>query len=79
MMPAKYIPLWTLFIKEIIRMDPKKAKLVIDQEKLYGNTEQVLTLINPSKKISPIILIDPTYRERNASSSLSEETFYKFQ
>ena len=67
------------FIKEIIRIDPKKAKLVIDQEKLYKNTEQVLTLINPSKKISPIILIDPTYRERNASSSLSEETFYKFQ
>lgn len=67
------------FIEEISKLDIKKEKLIIDPSKLYKNKNQVLLELNKSKQISPIILIDPTYKERNALSSLSKETFYKFQ
>jgi tRNA nucleotidyltransferase (CCA-adding enzyme) len=67
------------FIKAISDLDIKKGKLIIDQEKFYKNQQDVLTNLNKSKQNSPIILIDPTNKERNASSSLSEETLYKFQ
>lgn len=35
--------------------------------------------INSAKLQSPIILIDPTYKERNALAALSKETFEKFK
>ena len=35
--------------------------------------------INASKLKSPIILIDPTFKQRNALAALSDETFRKFQ
>ncbi len=67
------------FIKEISKTDFSKSKLIIDSEKCYKDNEKVLALINPSKIFSPIILVDPTFRERNALSSLSYETLYRFQ
>lgn len=65
------------FIKAISDLDLKN-KLVIDDDNLYKN-KNILTEINKSKTTSPIILIDPTFKERNAVSSLSNETLYKFQ
>jgi tRNA nucleotidyltransferase (CCA-adding enzyme) len=56
----------------------KEKKIVIDIEKDYKN-KKVEEEMNEAKLSSPIILIDPTYKERNALSSLSYETFYKFQ
>ena len=35
--------------------------------------------MNSSKLQSPIILIDPTYKQRNSLASLSDETFKRFQ
>ena len=35
--------------------------------------------LNSSKLSSPIILIDPTYKERNALAALNQETFDKFK
>ena len=35
--------------------------------------------MNSSKLTSPIILVDPTYKQRNALAALSEETFEKFK
>ena len=35
--------------------------------------------VNTAKLNSPIILIDPTYRQRNVLAALSEETFEKFK
>lgn len=67
------------FIKEIVKIDINKNKIVIDAERHYKNNKNLINLINPSKILSPIILIDPTYKERNALSSLSKETLYKFQ
>lgn len=61
------------FIKEISKLN---KKLVIDDENFYKNS---LEELNKSKTYSPIVLIDPTFKERNALSSLSNETFYKFK
>ena len=64
------------FIKEISKLDIKK-RLVIDDAKFYKN-KNIMEEINKSK-IGSIILIDPTFKERNAVSSLSKETLIKFQ
>lgn len=64
------------FVKEMSKINIKE-KLIIDDKKLYKNN--VLTEMNNSKTHSPIILVDPTFKERNALSSLSKETFIKFQ
>ena len=64
------------FIKEIIKI---KDRTVIDIEKKYKTKNQVLTDMNGSKLNSPIILIDPTYKQRNALAALSKETFERFQ
>ncbi|MBU2562341.1 MAG: nucleotidyltransferase domain-containing protein [Nanoarchaeota archaeon] len=64
------------FIKEIIKM---RNKEVIDIEKKYKNKQEVLMNLNSSKLNSPIILIDPTCKQRNALAALSQETFERFQ
>ncbi|MBI3622945.1 nucleotidyltransferase domain-containing protein [Candidatus Pacearchaeota archaeon] len=56
-----------------------KDKIIIDIEKHYKSKTNVLMDINSSKLQSPIILIDPTYKQRNALAALSNETFAKFK
>jgi len=65
------------FIKNIAK--PYGGKIIIDSEKLYKNKETILREVNEAKLSSPIILIDPTFKERNAAAALSEETFSKFK
>ena len=65
------------FIKNIAKSDGKK--IIIDSEKFYKNKETILREINEAKLSSPIILIDPTFKERNAVAALSEDTFNKFR
>jgi len=67
------------FIKELAKLNINKEKLILDDAKFYKNKNTVLEELNKSKLTSPIILIDPTFKERNSLSSLSKETFYKFQ
>ncbi|HEB47274.1 MAG TPA: hypothetical protein ENI22_02285 [Candidatus Pacearchaeota archaeon] len=67
------------FLKFIRAMSKIKDKKVIDIEKHYKNKNQVLMDINASKLYSPVILIDPTYKQRNVLAALSEETFKKFR
>ncbi|MCA9487531.1 MAG: nucleotidyltransferase domain-containing protein [Nanoarchaeota archaeon] len=57
----------------------KDEKIVIDQERLYKNKKEVLMDLNGSKLDSPIVLIDPTHKARNALAALSEESFNKFK
>lgn len=57
----------------------KKEKVIIDIEKQFKNKKNALLDLNSSKLTSPIILIDPTYKQRNALAALSYETFAKFQ
>ena len=64
------------FVKAMTRI---KEKEIIDIEKLYKNKREIEMNMNSSKMISPIILIDPTYKERNALAALSDETFKEFK
>ena len=65
------------FLKKLSKLT--KEKIIIDIEKQYPDKKRILLDINESKLESPIILIDPTHRYRNASAALSEETFRKFK
>jgi tRNA nucleotidyltransferase (CCA-adding enzyme) len=63
-------------IKELSK--ERKDKIVIDIEKKYRTKKEVLLDMNSSKIQSPIILVDPTYPQRNALAALSNETFERF-
>jgi len=64
------------FIKTVIKI---KEQEIIDIEKLHKTKKNILLDLNSSKLGSPIILIDPTYKQRNALAALSKETFEQFQ
>ena len=66
------------FIKAMTKVN-EKSKLIIDTEKHYKKKNQILMDVNGAKLGSPIILIDPTYKQRNIIAALSDETFKKFQ
>ncbi len=67
------------FMNFLRAVSKAEGKIVIDIEKQYKNKNQVLMDINSAKLQSPIILIDPTYKQRNVLAALSEETLRKFQ
>lgn len=67
------------FVKFIKAISKIKDKKIIDIEKLHKNKQAILMDLNSSKLESPIILIDPTYKQRNALAALSKETFEKFK
>jgi tRNA nucleotidyltransferase (CCA-adding enzyme) len=71
-----YYKSFTNFIKAIAKL---KEKTVVDIEKHYKDKQRVMMDLNSSKLSSPIILIDPTFKYRNALAALREETFKKFQ
>lgn len=66
------------FLKEMEKINLKE-KTIIDIEKKFKNKQEILMNLNSSKLQSPIILIDPTYKQRNALAALSEETLKRFQ
>jgi tRNA nucleotidyltransferase (CCA-adding enzyme) len=65
------------FIQLLEASQKWKDKEVIDPEKYYQ--KDALTQLNRSKTDSPIIIIDPILRERNAAAALSYETLEKFK
>ncbi|MGY4884834.1 MAG: nucleotidyltransferase domain-containing protein [Nanobdellota archaeon] len=67
------------FVKAMTKVDVKKDKLIIDMEKKFKSRKEILMDLNSSKLNSPIILIDPTYKQRNVLAALNKETFEKFQ
>ncbi|MBI2448797.1 nucleotidyltransferase domain-containing protein [Candidatus Pacearchaeota archaeon] len=67
------------FMNFIKKIDSSQDKIFIDIEKNYKNKEEIMMHLNPSRLQSPIILIDPTFKERNALAALSERTFLRFK
>ena len=53
-------------------------KVVIDMEKYYKGKD-VFKLVNTSKLVSPLIVIDPVQKDRNAAAALSAEKFGLFK
>ena len=64
------------FIKAIAK---EKTPIVLDPGKFYKNKDDVLNQLNESKLQSPIVFVDPTFKQRNALAALSNETFEKFK
>jgi tRNA nucleotidyltransferase (CCA-adding enzyme) len=66
------------FLKQIVKWNGKD-KIVIDPKKHYSSGVQALHSLNEAKIHSPIILIDPVQKDRNAAAALSFRTLEKFQ
>lgn len=54
-------------------------RLMIDSEKKFKDKSEIVFSLNEAKLKSPVILIDPTWKERNVLAALSGETFEKFK
>jgi tRNA nucleotidyltransferase (CCA-adding enzyme) len=66
-------------LEKMLRDFVGKNKIVIDIEKRYKNSDEILLLMNESKTKSPIVLVDPTWKERNVLAALSNETYEKIR
>lgn len=66
------------FLKQVSRWNGKD-KIVVDPKKYYSSRAQALHSLNEAKIHSPIVLIDPVQRDRNAAAALSFRTLEKFK
>ena len=66
------------FINAVVKADVNN-KVIIDIEKHHKSKNVILMDLNEAKLKSPIILVDPTYKQRNVLAALSEETFNGFR
>ncbi|MBW2981810.1 CCA tRNA nucleotidyltransferase [Candidatus Woesearchaeota archaeon] len=55
-----------------------KDKVFIDVEKYYRNKKEILDKLNLSKIYSPLVIIDPVQKDRNAAAAVSHEKFDEF-
>lgn len=60
------------FLKAVAKSN---ERIFVDMEKHYKNKKIISMDLNSAKLKSPIILIDPTFKQRNAAAALSQETF----
>ncbi|MFC1682349.1 nucleotidyltransferase domain-containing protein, partial [Nanoarchaeota archaeon] len=67
------------FVKFLKAMIKVKDKEVVDIEKHFKNKKEVLMNLNAAKLSSPVVLVDGTFKQRNALAGLSHETFEKFR
>jgi tRNA nucleotidyltransferase (CCA-adding enzyme) len=70
-----YYESFNKLIKAVSKWD---SNLIIDIEKHYKE-KNIIKELNQSKTKSPLILIDPVQKERNASAGLSKEKFKLFK
>ncbi|MBW3015440.1 CCA tRNA nucleotidyltransferase [Candidatus Woesearchaeota archaeon] len=66
------------FVKMLKAVSNWKPKMVIDIANHYKNKQQVFSKLNAAKILSPLIVIDPVQKDRNAAAALNLETFCKF-
>ncbi len=67
------------FEKMLKILSNAESRLIIDPEKHYKKKENIFIEINEAKLKSPIVLVDPTWKERNVLAALNEETFSRFK
>jgi tRNA nucleotidyltransferase (CCA-adding enzyme) len=69
------------FVKAAVRWKmPTKFedRIIVDPKNYYKNKSKLLEDMNEAKLHSPIILVDPVQKERNACAALSFETLKRF-
>ena len=65
-------------LRGLSKVEPGE-RLILDPGRLYKKKQDVLFDMNESKLHSPVILVDPTWKERNVLAALSCEVFRKLQ
>jgi tRNA nucleotidyltransferase (CCA-adding enzyme) len=63
------------FVKLLKAISKWQDRATVDPENRYVNEKQMMLLMNESKTMSPLIVVDPIQPERNASAALSKEKF----
>jgi len=53
--------------------------IIVDSAEHYKDKKEILNVLSPEKTDCPVILIDPTFKERNAARALSKRTFDRFK
>ncbi|MFH1452293.1 MAG: hypothetical protein ABIF88_03915 [archaeon] len=51
---------------------------VVDPAKFFKNKNEIMRELNSSKLQGPLVLVDPTFKNRNACAGLGQETFDRF-
>jgi len=69
---------YSSFLDILYDVESWKPKLFIDVENYYSSLNKALSALGDSKTGSPLILVDPVMKSRNASAALSIENFSKF-
>ncbi len=67
------------FLKMLKAFAQAKQQLVLDPARHYKNAQEILIELNESKRKGPIVLVDPTFKERNVLAALSQESFERAQ
>lgn len=62
-------------IREISKWE---KKVIIDPEKYYRTKHEVLFNLNNSKLTSPLVVVDPVQKDRNAAAALADDKFEIF-
>ena len=70
-----YFGSFVKFLKTAVIAD----KMILDPKRFYKNKNEIMLELNESKLQSPIVFVDPTFKERNALAALSGETYEKFK
>tara|TARA_Y100000310_G_C20642656_1_gene794835 strand:+ start:711 stop:2012 length:1302 start_codon:yes stop_codon:yes gene_type:complete len=67
------------FRKFLMAMIKAEDQLILDPGKLYKSKKEIIDTLSKAKLQGPVVLVDPTFRERNAANALSKETFARFK
>lgn len=67
------------FLKLMRNVSRWKDKVVIDAAGHYKNKNKIMFELNKSKLTSPMVVIDPVQKDRNAGAAISEEKFELFK
>jgi len=67
------------FEKMLKEFAKAKERLVLDPAKHFRKPEEALFELNESKIHGPIVLVDPTWKERNVLAALNDGTFNKIK
>lgn len=63
------------FLKAVARSDT----ILLDPAHHYKTKDEILVSLNQSKLKSPIVLVDPTFKERNVLAALNVNSFQRFK
>lgn len=66
------------FLNALRAISKWREKEFIDVSKYYRNKEDIKRNLNESKLISPLIVVDPVDKNRNAAAAIDEEKFSLF-